>query len=259
MLATTFENSVIFKTRHWLVGCTAAVLLAVMAPGPAIASADQQGVQKSPSAMQKATPRARKKSHAAKMSVSEAQPAPAIPEQTPPKPPDWPANAKPAEASVVWNSKGLHIKAANSSLQQILNDVATATGTKVSGMGADQRVFGTYGPGPARDVLSQLLDGSGYNVLMIGDQGQGAPRQIVLSREATGPAPPVANNPGSMNDDNSADVEEPQPPPLVQPQNVPNGSGPAPQPRTPQQILQEMQRRQLLIEQMQQQTNQQNR
>ena len=48
-------------------------------------------------------------------------------------------------------------------------------------MGADERIFGTYGPGPARDVLSQLLDGSGYNVLMVGDRGAGTPRRIVLT------------------------------------------------------------------------------
>ncbi len=60
-------------------------------------------------------------------------------------------------------------------------------------MGQDQRIFGAYGPGPARDVLSQLLDGSGYNVLMIGDQGQGTPRRIVLSARPAGPAQPSGN------------------------------------------------------------------
>lgn len=130
----------------------------------------------------------------------------------------------------------------------------------LSGVSADQRIFGTYGPGPARDVISQLLDGSGYNVIMIGDQGQGTPRQIVLSKPPAGPAPQVVN--GSGNEDNgNAEVEEPpqpQPPPQQPqppPQNSPNGFGPGaqPQPRTPQQILQEMQQRQQQIEQQQQQ------
>jgi hypothetical protein len=156
----------------------------------------------------------------------------------------------------------LRIDAANSSLQQILKDVSAATGAKVSGMGADQRIFGTYGPGPTREVLSQLLDGSGYNVLMIGDQGQGTPRQIVLSRQPTGPAMrSMGNNSSQSSDDgNSADVEEPQPPPQQlqpespqPPQNQPAGFGPGAQPRTPQQILQEMQQRQQQIEQTQQQ------
>ena len=200
---------------------------------------------------------------AANASSKTPQPAAAPTEQLAPKPPDWPANDKPGDATVAWNSKGLRIEAANSSLQQILKDVATATGAKVTGLSADQRIFGTYGPGQARDVISQLLDGSGYNILMIGDRGQGTPREIVLSRQPTGPASGSANNSGSNNDDSSnADVEEPPPPPppmppqqqQPQPQpNPPNGFNPGMQPRTPQQILQEMQQRQQQIEQQQQQ------
>ena len=49
-------------------------------------------------------------------------------------------------------------------------------------MNSDERVFGAYGlRSQARDVLAQLLQGSGYNVIMIGDQGQGTPRQLLLS------------------------------------------------------------------------------
>jgi hypothetical protein len=150
----------------------------------------------------------------------------------------------------------LRIDAANSSLQQILNDVATATGARISGLNSDPRIFGTYGPGPARDVLSQLLDGSGYNVLMIGDRGQGTPRQVLLSRQPTGPAPiPPPSASPSYEDNSSADVEEPQPPPQPEPAAPNTSIGPGTQPRTPQQILQEMQQRQQRIEQMQQQTN----
>jgi len=64
-----------------------------------------------------------------------------------------------------------------------------ATGAKLEGFSADQRVFGNYGPGTAREVLSQLLEGSGYNVMLIGDQGEGTPREIVLSSKPSGPAP----------------------------------------------------------------------
>lgn len=237
-----------FHCRERAILLAAVALLAALAiPRPIIAqkSTEQEKALRShkPATTTKSTPDA-------------PQAAPAVPEQ--PKPPDWPANDKPADAKVAWNSKGLRIDAANSSLQQIMKDVATATGAKISGLGADQRVFGSFGPGPARDVISQLLDGSGYNVLLIGDQGQGTPRQIVLSRQPNGPAPAAANNPSSANDDSgSADVEEPPPPqpPPPQPQqpqqNAPNGSGM--QPRTPQQILQEMQQRQLQIQQQQQQ------
>jgi hypothetical protein len=90
-------------------------------------------------------------------------------------------NETPGKPAITWDSQGLKIDATNSSLRQILNDVSTATGAKVEGFGTDERVFGEYGPGQARDVISQLLHGSGYNVLLIGDQGAGTPRQIVLS------------------------------------------------------------------------------
>ena len=98
-----------------------------------------------------------------------------------PKPPNWPANDPPGPASVVWDSHGLAVAATNSSLAQILKEVSVDTGVKIEGFSRDERIFGTYGPGPARDVLSQLLDGTNYDVLMIGDQGQGTPRQVVLT------------------------------------------------------------------------------
>ena len=184
-----------------------------------------------------------------------ALPAPAAPAlATPPapEPPHWPANDSPAQASVVWDSQGLRIDAENSSLQQILKDFSTATGAQVDGMASDERVFGSYGPGQARDVLSQLLQGSGYNVIMIGDQGQGAPRQIVLSvRPAPGAQPAAANNPASSNDDDAEADEPPQPPQGVPAPPFRPGFPPGGLPRTPQQI--NMQEQQMRMQQMQQQ------
>jgi hypothetical protein len=179
--------------------------------------------------------------------------------QAAPEPPHWPANDSPAKPTVIWDSQGLKIDASNASLHQILNDVSTATGTKVEGFGADERVFGEYGPGQARDILSQLLHGSGYNVLMIGDQGEGTPRQIVLSPRKTDSSPASTNRPSQ--DAQDEDVPEPpepeeQPPP--QPQLI-NGRPPMPPqgpqgpPRTPQQVLQELQQRQQQIQDQQQQ------
>jgi hypothetical protein len=128
--------------------------------------------------------------------------------------PNWPANKKPAEASVVWDSHGLFIQASNSSLDQILNDISLKTGAKIEGMGADERVFGTYGPGPARDVLTELLEGTGYNVLLVGDLGQGTPRRIVLSGRPTGGGQsPGQNNPAQNEGDQDEQVTAPEPPP----------------------------------------------
>ena len=188
--------------------------------------------------------------------------------QTPPPPPmpAWPVNDKPSPASVVWDATGLRINASNSSLQQILNEVSTETGTKVEGMGADQRVYGSYGPGEARDVLSQLLQGSGYNVLLAGDLGKGAPRQMVLSPRKSGPAsaPAADNNPQQDPDEEIPDQpqpeEVPQPPPPVQAPQTESGPRPGFGPngpiRTPQQVMEEMQQRQILMQQQQQQQQQ---
>ncbi|MGA2888289.1 MAG: hypothetical protein ABSE51_09585 [Terracidiphilus sp.] len=172
----------------------------------------------------------------------------------PPEPelPQWPANEKAAQATVTWDSEGLRIEAANSSLGQILNDVATETGAKVEGLQADQRVFGVYGPGPARDVLSELLQGSGYNVIMVGDQGQGTPRQIVLTARSGATTSPAANPTASAANDEDADVLEEQPQPMPMPPSR-AGFGPGGQMRTPQQLSEEMQRQQEMRRQQQMQ------
>jgi hypothetical protein len=180
-----------------------------------------------------------------------ADPAP-DPTAAPPVPetPKWPANDQPVPASVVWNGQGLRIDASNSSLLQILNAVSTATGAKVEGLSSDQRVFGAFGPGRARDVLSQLLQGSGYNVIMIGDQGRGTPRQILLSaRAATNPQSVAKNAPTNNGDDDDADDQPPAPEPAPAPIPVHPGFPP----RSPQQIMQEMQQRQQQMQQQQQQ------
>jgi hypothetical protein len=178
----------------------------------------------------------------------------------PPQPvtPNWPINDQPAPATIAWDSSGLRIVAANSSLKQILRDVSTATGAKVEGVGADERVFGNYGPGSLRDVLSQLLQGSGYNLLMVGDQAHGAPLQIVLSARQSGNAPAVAGAqpPQSQNDDDadSGVDDQVQPVPISPPLRP--GFGPGGPVRTPQQVMEEMQRQQEQQQQQQQQQQQ---
>jgi hypothetical protein len=146
-----------------------------------------------------------------------------------PPPPDWPINSQPKAASVTWNKDALSINATNSSLQQILADVASATGASVDGITKDERIFGSFGPAPARDVIAQLLQGSGYNVLMVGDQGQGVPRQVILSERNTSKASQGATRSAPEQDDDDY-APEPQydPPPQAQ--------QPQPQPPSPQQF-----------------------
>jgi hypothetical protein len=176
---------------------------------------------------------------AAQAAQPSASPAQAVPEAT--KPPAWPVNDKPTPASIHWNAAGLRIEAANSSLQQILKEVSTLTGATVEGLGSDQRVYGNFGPAPARDVLSKLLDGSGYNVLLVGDQGSGTPRQIILTGLDGKTAPKAATKSNSEENDEDVDTDDRQQQPQPQPPSVRNDFG---QPRTPQQVMQEMQQRQ---------------
>jgi hypothetical protein len=140
---------------------------------------------------------------------------------------------------VAWDSQGLRIVASNSSLAQIMKDVCARTGAQLEGMGQDQRIFGVFGPGPARDVLAQLFDGSGYNVLMIGDEGQGTPRRIVLSARPTGTAPSAG--PGTSNDEETDAEPQPQQP---EPQPAPVREPPAGMPVRPQTMPPDIQQRQ---------------
>jgi hypothetical protein len=142
--------------------------------------------------------------------------------------------AKPADVAATPGS--LFIKADNSSLSQILQQVSKSTGMKVDGLGQDERIFGTYGPGNPREVLLSLLDGSGYNVLMVGDN-KGAPRQLSLSQRAAGST--IASAPAHNNreqEDDEIEQEQPQPDP-PQP-----GNPYAVQPRNPAEIQQELMR-----------------
>jgi len=222
-------------------------ILAALAVAALLSSAPllaQSGPATPPAAQNSLHPRHR--ARAVQSAKAVAAPAvPAVP-VAPPEPelPHWPANNKPSPATVTWDSQGLRVDANNSSLAQILHDVSTATGATVEGFTEDQRVFGSFGPGQARDILSLLLQGSGYNVLMVGDQGQGTPRQILLSvgnQPAHGAQTPASGSAASADDDD-ADNEEPAPQP--EPQRPPGLPV-----RNPQQIQQEMLQRQQQMQQ----------
>jgi hypothetical protein len=170
---------------------------------------------------------------AAAQAATQAAPTPEQPKA--PEAPHWPVNDHAGVATVTWDSHGLRIEATNSSLQQILKDVSTATGAKVDGLGADERVFGEFGPGQARDVLSKLLHGSGYNVIMIGDQGQGAPRQIVLSSRHSGDTQTaVTKSATDADEDDAADSDPEEPPTPAQAPQIRPGFAPGGQQRPPQ-------------------------
>lgn len=73
---------------------------------------------------------------------------------------------------------------------QTIRAVSDATHIPVTGLQSDQRLFGDYGPGTPRQVLSDLLEGSGYDLLMVGGSDPGVPKSVELSRRSGASEPP---------------------------------------------------------------------
>jgi hypothetical protein len=88
-------------------------------------------------------------------------PAPPVvlrPEQMPATPPE-----------IAFIGGQLTISAENSTLGDILRAVRNQTGASVEvPSNATERVVGRFGPGPARDVLASLLNGSHFNYVLMG-------------------------------------------------------------------------------------------
>jgi len=203
--------------------------------------------------------------------------APAVPlspEQMPSTPPQ-----------VAFNSGILTIIANNSTLGDILRAVHRQTGASVDVPGnATERVVGQFGPGPARDVLSTLLNGSHFNYVLLGSQTNanaldrvmlisktsGGPEQPVQQANAAPiqsqvPAPQVVDNAEQQTDDN-AEMTPDSPETLDDQSNngqtaddqqqQPQQGNPFGQPgaavKTPEQLLQELQQRQQQMQQQQQ-------
>ncbi len=188
-----------------------------------------------------------------------------VPEPAPPQPAVAPSlfEQPPAPATVTAHTNELTVKADNSSLSQILHQVSSATGMRLDGLGGDERVFGSFGPGAPREVLTALLNGTSYNVVMVGDLPNGAPRELLLSHRTTGgssPQPAASanqNQPHNGDEDNpddsgnSDDSEDTPPPMQYSPPSIapatpetpgaPGAPGGAPQtPDAPQRIAPQM-------------------
>jgi hypothetical protein len=203
----------------------------------------------------------------------QAAPAPLSPEQMPSSPPQ-----------VSFNSGILTIIANNSTLGDILRAVHRQTGAAVDTPGnATERVVGKFGPGPARDVLSSLLNGSHFNYVLLGSAtnpnaldrvmlisrsiGTEQPAQQANAAAPLNSAPPAAVMPqpaenGEVSNEEAGDMPQdsadtlddqgnPEQPEDQQQQQ--NGAfGPAGAVKTPEQLLQELQQRQQQIQQQQQ-------
>ncbi len=119
-----------------------------------------------------------------------------------------PAQRSSRRAEVTFANGQLAVKADNSSLNQILREIGRQTGIKITGGVNEERVFGGYGPGSTAEVLNQLLDGTGSNVLLIASEGA-APGELILTPRQGGPTPPNPNAKG-FDDDPDEDTDAPR-------------------------------------------------
>jgi hypothetical protein len=203
---------------------------------------------------------------------------PATPPTTPEPPPvpPTPSQLPPKRAQITYTNGTLSVSADNASLNQILREIATDTGMKITGGVTEERVFGQYGPDDPAQILAQLLDGTGSNMILV-HRDADAPAELILTPRQGAPTPP---NPNAAAFDNRIERFEPREAPPVQGmQPEPGSSVPAPPPvgpganpgtpngnspanssqpdspngvKTPQQIYEQLQR----MRQQQQQTTQ---
>jgi hypothetical protein len=112
-----------------------------------------------------------------------AQAAPAAPPATLAELP-----ASPPEVS--FQGGELTITAQNSTLGDILKAVRAQTGATIDLPGtASERVVGHFGPAPARDVLTSLLNGSHFNYLLLGSSTDpNALDRVILMAKSGAPA-----------------------------------------------------------------------
>lgn len=187
----------------------------------------------------------------------------------------------PVAPQVSYQNGQLTIVAPNSTLGDILRAVRKQTGAEIEIPPATERVVTHLGPGPARDVIAELLNGSRFNYVLLGSPADaslltrvvlvaktspdnanpnnsgGAPAQQAMMQQGNiqpgnmAPPPPemaqdtndaeAADDATDENADQNAAEAEQQ---QVAPQDQPGV-------KTPQQMLQEMQQRQLQLQQQQ--------
>lgn len=106
----------------------------------------------------------------------------------------------------------LTVNAQNSDLADTLQQIARSSGMSIEGLGKSTRVFGDYGPADPRDVLTDLLAGSGYNFVMVGGSRSGTPTKLVLSEKSGSPLPRANAASAAADDSDGADNDADQEP-----------------------------------------------
>ena len=185
-----------------------------------------------------------------------------------------PLDATPAvPPQVTYDKNQLTIVAPNSTLADILRAVRKLTGAEIEIPSAPERVVTNLGPGPARDIVAELLNGSRFNYILLGSPGNDAALTRIVLVAKTGAQeipPPNPTLDPSLGPQASVNNQPPQPEQAQEPeaeaaddnsddnadqneadQQPPQAPDPNSNVKTPQQMLQEMQQRQMQLQQQQ--------
>ncbi len=178
---------------------------------------------------------------------------------------------------VTYQNNQLTIVAPNSTLADILRAVRKQTGAEIDIPPAPDRVVTHLGPGPARAIVAELLNGSRFNYVLLGSPGDDTMLTRVVLVAKSGPdvtpgpagahpAPAVtqvSNAPEDAASDAEAEAaeenmnaDEAPPDQAAADADQPANNGDQPTVKTPQQMLEEMQQRQMQLQQQQQQSGQ---
>jgi len=97
--------------------------------------------------------------------------------------------------SVQFSNGSLSVHCNNATLSEVLFQIQKVTGAEIaipSGT-EQQKVAGDFGPGTASEVLSDLLNGSGLNFVVVGSEADpNMLRSVILSRKEAGADTPGA-------------------------------------------------------------------
>jgi len=225
-------------------------------------------------------------------SVADTQHSPRKPKVKKPAPADLPSGSTgkpvpqmpldsiaPVAPQVSFQNGQLTIVAPNSTLGDVLRAVRKQTGAEIEIPSATDRVVTHLGPGPARDVMAELLNGSRFNYVLLGspEDANALTRVVLVAKSGPENAPPAGQPAMQQPASTEAQAEVPKQPDSEenndaeavddsaddsnnadQPAEAEQTTPPADQQgvKTPQQMLQEMQQRQLQMQQQQQQPGQ---
>ena len=118
---------------------------------------------------------------------------------------------------------------------QVLYEVHRHTGADIAvPAGAErEQVVTNLGPGPAKEVLASLLNGSHYNFIILGaDEGTGSLERVILSPRFEGAAPAgnFSPSPPGAEQSQNLDVPPPENPPAAESEPISDPPAPENQP-----------------------------